>query len=86
MKIDVIARKGRKKDFWDIHELIDAFSFNEMIALHQKRYPYSLDSALIAANFINFDNADEDFDPICLQGKYWELIKLDLVDFVKVKQ
>ena len=26
MKIDVIARRGRKKDFWDIHELMNNYS------------------------------------------------------------
>jgi hypothetical protein len=29
-------------------------------------------------NLTNFEQADEDFDPICLRQKYWELIKLDL--------
>lgn len=28
MKLDVVSRGGRKKDFWDIHELIDNYSPN----------------------------------------------------------
>jgi hypothetical protein len=28
---------------------------------------------------IDFKVADEDFDPRCLKGKHWELIKLDLL-------
>jgi hypothetical protein len=23
----------------------------------------------------------DDFDPICLKGKHWEIIKLDIIDF-----
>ena len=33
MKIDVISRGGRIKDFWDIHELKDDYSIEEMLAL-----------------------------------------------------
>lgn len=34
---------------------------------------------LIRQNFINFTRADNEFNPICLKGKHWELIKLDIV-------
>lgn len=77
MKIDVIQRGGRKKDFWDLHELLDKYSIADMVNLHEKRYPYSHDSELIYNNLTNFSIADEDLDPICLRGKYWEFIKDD---------
>jgi len=82
MKLDVILRTGRKKDFWDIHELMDKYSFKEMLDLHKKRYPYTHDAKLIKKKFTDFTEADQDFDPICLRGKIWELIKLDMIDFV----
>jgi hypothetical protein len=83
MKIDVISRGGRKKDFWDIHELKDNYSIEKMLALHKKRYPYNHDHIQIRSSFSNFILADEDFDPICLKGKHWEIIKLDMIDFAK---
>lgn len=83
MKIDVISRGGRKKDFWDIHELRDDYPIDKMLALHEKRYPYNHDNKQIRNNFSNFKSADEDFEPVCLRGKYWEIIKLDLIDFAK---
>jgi hypothetical protein len=83
MKIDVISRGGRKKDFWDIHELKDDYSIGRMFALHKQRYPYTHDEDQIRSNFTNFQIADDDFDPICLQGKHWEIIKLDMIDFAK---
>lgn len=82
MKLDVIQRGGRKKDFWDIHELIGKFTFREMLFLHKQRYLYTHDEDLIIENFTNFSIADEDFEPICLRGKYWEFIKDDLIIFV----
>jgi len=80
MKIDVVSRGARKKDFWDLHELLDSYSILKMIRLHEERYPYSHDTNEILRNFTNFETADNDFEPICLKGKYWELIKLDFVE------
>lgn len=86
MKIDVISRGGRKKDFWDIHELMESYSIGQMIQFHEERYPYSHDKQEIITNFRNFENADVDFDPICLRKKYWEIIKLDLIEAVQQRK
>jgi len=83
MKVDVVQRGGRKKDFWDLHELMDRYSIKQMISLHKERYPYSHDEALIRRNFTNFSIADEDFDPECLKQKHWEIVKLDIVEAIK---
>lgn len=82
MKLDVVSRNGRKKDFWDLHELMNDYTAEAMFLLHKKRYPYSHDANLLKKNFKIFENADGDFDPICLKGKYWELIKLDTIEFI----
>ncbi len=79
MKIDIVQRTARKKDFWDLHELITDYNPAQMIAFHEMRYPYNHDELLIKTNFTDFADADDDFDPICLRGKHWELIKLDIV-------
>ena len=83
MKIDVISRGGRKKDFWDIHELMDDYSIEKMLALHKQRHPYTHNEEQIRSNFSNFLDADGDFEPICLKDKHWEIIKLDMIDFAK---
>ena len=83
MKIEVISNMGRKKDFWDIHELIDEYSPDSMLKLHEQRYPYSHNRALIKENFTNFSEADGEYDPICLRGKIWDVIKYDLEKFSK---
>ncbi|HEY1038227.1 MAG TPA: nucleotidyl transferase AbiEii/AbiGii toxin family protein [Bacteroidia bacterium] len=81
MKLDVVQRGGRKKDFWDLHELIEKYTIEDMISLHESRYPYTHDAALIRKNFSVFENADTDFDPVCMRGKQWGIIKLDLLEF-----
>lgn len=82
MKLDVVSRGGRKKDFWDIHELMEDYTADKMFSLHERRYPYGHDRTKMKNNFTQFENADVDFDPICLRGKYWELIKVDIIDFI----
>src|SRR5690606_32820618 len=86
MKIDIVQRKARKKDFWDLDELLDKYSIDKMIALHKQQYPHSHDEKLIRENFVDFERADEDFTPICLKGKHWELIKLDFVERMRSYQ
>jgi len=82
MKLEVIANGGRKKDFWDIHELLDRYSLNQMITFYEKRFPYGHSKQALVSQLSNFVQANEDFDPICLRGKHWELIKLDFEDLV----
>lgn len=82
MKLDVVQRGGRKKDFWDLHELFNSYPINHMLKLHEQRYPYTHDSKLILKNFIDFSQADDDFNPICLMGKHWEFIKEDIIEII----
>ena len=82
MKLDVVQRGGRKKDFWDVHELFEKYSLNEMLDLHKQRYPYTHDSDLIIENFTDFSIADDEFNPICFKGKYWEFIKEDIEEII----
>lgn len=83
MKLEVVSEGGRKKDFWDLHELYDDYTLAEMIALHEQRYPFGHDGDQIIRNFTNFERADDDLDPVCLRGHSWEVIKLDTINFVE---
>lgn len=69
MKMNVVSRGGRKKDFWDLNMLLTEYPLAEMFALHER--------------LTDFRMADEDPDPVCLRGLDWSDIKLDLVDAVK---
>lgn len=78
MKVDVVQRGGRKKDFWDLHEALNQFSIKDMIAFHKQRFEWTHDEGLIRENFTDFTIADKDFDPICLKEKEWVFIKEDI--------
>lgn len=83
MKLEIIGQGGRKKDFWDLYELMQDYSLLQMIQFYGKRYPYGFSEAEIIANLTSFEKANDDFDPICLRNHYWELIKLDFEEKVK---
>jgi len=82
MKVDIIQRGGRKKDFWDLHELLGKYSIKSMIELHRQRFEWTHNAEFILKNFTNFEMADNDFDPICLKNKEWIFIKEDLIEAI----
>lgn len=79
MKLETIADGGRKKDFWDIHELLNKYSIDEMIEFYLNRYPYGLSKDKLLQKVVDFSASEDDFTPNCYRGKAWELIKLDLI-------
>ena len=80
MKMDVISRGGRKKDFWDLHMLRDHYSIDQMLSLYEERYPYGATREECTSGLTNFSVADTEPDPICLQDKVWQLIKLEFIE------
>ncbi|MBR5788019.1 MAG: nucleotidyl transferase AbiEii/AbiGii toxin family protein [Muribaculaceae bacterium] len=80
MKMDVMSRGGRKKDFWDLHILRNKYTIEQMLFLYKERYPYGATDEECIAGLTNFSVADSDPDPTCLLGKIWQLIKLDFVE------
>ena len=81
MKMQVIVNSKRKKDFWDIHELLDYFSLDKLIQYGLQRNPYTLtqnDILNTLCNLSEFTELNNDEFIFCLKGKYWELITDDL--------
>lgn len=78
MKLEVIANGGRKKEFWDIHELLEIYTIDEMMGFYLIRNLYGCTKDEILPKLTDFSVAEDDFTPNCLKGKVWELIKLDL--------
>ena len=83
MKMNVVSRGGRKKDFWDLHMLLTEYPLAEMFALHARRHEWEHNADELLERLTDFRMADEDPDPVCLRGLDWSDIKLDLVDAVE---
>jgi predicted nucleotidyltransferase component of viral defense system len=80
MKVDIVQRGGRKKDFWDLHEVLPLYDINKMLDLHRQRFEWTHEEKTIIENFTNFKEAEDDLTPICLRSKEWVFIKEDFED------
>ncbi len=83
MKLEAIGGGGRKKDWWDIHELLDYFSLKEMLNAHSKWQPWTHDERKLLDALVDFSSADKDAQPVCLRGKDWDTVKLDIINTVR---
>ena len=83
MKINAISRGGRKKDFWDVHKLLERYTIGDMLELHKLRHPWEHDEGQVLKSLIDFSEANEMEAPVCLEGKDWDEIKLTFIDLVQ---
>lgn len=83
MKLEVVDRGGRKKDFWDLHELHDRYTLSQMLDWYEERNPYTAKRSAVIAGLTDFTRADTEVDPRCLKDKFWQLIKLDISEWVQ---
>ena len=74
MKLSAIARRGVKKDFWDIAELLDEFSLDEMIGLYKAKYS-SRDILHLLRSLVYFDDAEAQKDPDPIKKITWNQVK-----------
>ena len=81
MKLDIMGRGGRKKDFWDIHELHNYFTIKEMLHLYEERFPYNYTPQEIIEGMTNFEVAETEPDPKCLKHKTWLEVKSDFLSW-----
>ena len=80
MKFEVIANGGRKKDFWDVHELLEKYTLDQMMAFYSQRNPYGAPREELIDKLIDFEVAEGEFTPNCYKDKDWDIIKLDFID------
>lgn len=78
MKLDVVQHGGRKKDFWDLHELLETYDIDRMLEIHKNRSEWTHDEAKIMMNLSDFEEADLEPNPLCLRNKEWVFIKEDI--------
>lgn len=81
MKLELISDGGRKKDFWDIAELLERYPLSDLISFYKEKYPF-FDYKKVLSGLTDFSLAEEMDDPLCLKNKVWELIKLDIREAV----
>ena len=78
MKIQAILSRGKKKDFWDLAELLEHHPLSRIIENHEKKFPNQMYAISTPNALVYFVDADKSEDPICLKGRKWPAVK-DLI-------
>ena len=84
MKLSAIAGRGARRDFWDLHALLEAIpiSLDKALQLFREKYPIE-DVGHVIRSLVYF--ADADAEPALgeLSPESWSRIKIDLTREVR---
>ncbi len=75
MKIFAMLKRPKKKDHWDIAEILKYMSLEEMIDAYFQKYPDKHLLISIPRALTYTDDVDDDIDPVSLTGATWEDVK-----------
>lgn len=77
-KLAAIAQRGAKKDFFDLHALLQAGqTLSRLLQAFTRKYP-SVDPAPVLVGLCYFDDADLDPDPVRLTSPAWETVREEI--------
>ena len=75
MKVQAILGRGKKKDFWDIAELLQHFSIGDFVRFHKEKYTTQNLLITVPQAITYFADAEESEDPVSLKKQTWEGVK-----------
>lgn len=81
MKVQAILGRGKKKDFWDVAELLEHYSIDDFINFHKEKYATQNLFITVPQAITYYADADESEDPISLKKQTWESVQA----FIKKK-
>jgi predicted nucleotidyltransferase component of viral defense system len=75
MKVQAILGRGKKKDFWDIAELLNHYSVSDFIKFHAEKYASQNLLITVPQAITYFADAEESEDPVSLRKQTWDSVK-----------
>jgi predicted nucleotidyltransferase component of viral defense system len=69
MKVQAILGGGKKKDFWDIAELLNHYTIGDFITFHKEKYSTHNLLIRVPQAITYFADAEESEDPISLKSR-----------------
>ncbi len=78
MKIQAMLGRGKKKDFWDLYELLQHYSLQQLIDWHKQKYPSQMLAISIPNAITYFVDADDSDTPVSYKGQTWEKVKKEI--------
>lgn len=83
MKIQAILGRGKKKDFWDLVELLKHYSLQQIIDWHKQKFPGQMLAISIPHAITYFVDADESETSVSYKKQTWETVKKDICKVVR---
>ncbi len=74
MKLNAITRRSTKKDFFDISELLDHYTLQEMLHFFTDKYT-ATDIGFVVRSLTYFEGAEHSKDAILLKNLTWNQVK-----------
>jgi hypothetical protein len=76
MKLDALAGRGSRKDFYDVYVIAQQMALSDLLARGAAKYPHARDFELMAVeSMVLFENADRDLQPDLLIDVPWEEVR-----------
>lgn len=75
MKVQAVLGRGKKKDFWDIAELLKHYTMTDFIRCHEEKYKNQNLLITVPQAISYFNDAEESEDPISLKQQTWDSVK-----------
>jgi hypothetical protein len=76
MKLDAIAGRGLRKDFYDLYFITSRVPLDELFARSAEKYPYSHGFGIrVLTALVDFDIAEQQDEPVLLMPARWDQVK-----------
>jgi len=82
MKIQAILGRAQKKDFWDLHEILQHFTLQQIMDWHKQKYPTQMLAISIPHAITYYIDAEDSETPVSFKGQTWSQIKRDISKIV----
>lgn len=83
MKINAILGRGVKKDFYDLAQILENHTLEQVILWHKEKFPNQMLMISIPNAILYFEDAELSENPISINGQTWESVKLALQKHVR---
>jgi len=83
MKIQAILGRAKKKDFWDLFELLKHYSLEQIMDWHKQKYPSQMLAISIPHAITYFVDAEESEEPQSFKNQTWEEVKKGIQKVVR---
>ena len=78
MKINAILGRGKKKDFWDLHELLKYYTLREISDFYEQKFAEQRLLISIPQAVTYFVDAEDSEDPVSLHSQTWMNVKKNI--------